>query len=226
MAMQLKHEFVIDADPEQVWALLTDVERIAPHVPGGTFDRVDGDEYVGGLSIKVGPVTACFQGSMWFTHKDDATRHAVIAASSRGIDGQADATIHAWVEAITPARTRVLIDTDLDINGRTAQFGRGAFADAGNRLLAQFVVDIAPLLAPPASTATSSVPEAAAADGANIDVQPRVAPVLKERYGQAVAGAVIGFVLSWLAFGRHTIRRRRADEIFWAEAVYRASTGR
>lgn len=228
--MLLKNEFEIDADIQQAWALLTDLERIMPCMPGATLDGRNGEEYLGNVKIKVGPIGAHFKGTAHFASKDDAGHSAVIAASGKDPKGQAAAaaSIHARLEPVTPTRTRVLIDTDLDISGRMAQFGRGAIADVSNRLIGQFVANIGALLAAPGaatgaaagvapSTVASQgaaaapqqaafVPQAAPAADASMDVMALVLPMIKERYGQALMGGLIGFVLSWLVFGRRVPR--------------------
>jgi carbon monoxide dehydrogenase subunit G len=222
--MLLTNEFEIDADLEHTWTLLTDLERIMPCLPGASLDGRDGDNYLGNVKIKVGPIGAHFKGTAFFAQKNDAAHTAVISASGKDPKGQAaaNAQITARLERVSPSRTRVLIDTDLDISGRMAQFGRGAIADVSNRLMGQFADNLSTQLlggpaaptgaqvsAPqgsagsaPTSYAATSAPSAAPAAAADMDVMSLVLPMIKERYGQAIAGALLGFGLSWLAFGR------------------------
>ncbi len=56
--MELTNEFRVDADPATAWAVLTDLERIAPCMPGAQLQEVEGDEYRGIVKVKVGPITA------------------------------------------------------------------------------------------------------------------------------------------------------------------------
>jgi carbon monoxide dehydrogenase subunit G len=237
MPMQLKNEFEIDTDLEHTWELLTDIPRIMPCMPGAALDGVDGDDYLGNVKIKVGPIGAHFRGRARFTHKDDATHSAVISASGKDPKGQAaaNAQIHARLEPVTATRTRVLIDTDLDISGRMAQFGRGAIADVSNRLIGQFVSNLSALLttsdtpaavgndaapqsvsAPAAAPAASASPVAGA--DAGMDVMSFVVPMIKERYGQALAGGLLGFLLSWAVFGRRVGKPPRHRYLPYPEA--------
>ncbi|MDG4669299.1 SRPBCC family protein [Mycobacterium sp. 236(2023)] len=224
MAMQLKNQFEIDADLDQTWNLLTDLERIMPCMPGAALDGIEGDNYLGNVKIKVGPIGAHFRGTARFAQKDDATYSAVITAAGKDPKGQAaaNAQIHARLEPVTQTRTRVLIDTDLDISGRMAQFGRGAIADVSNRLIGQFVNNISGLLTQPtggvggaAPTATSgaapAAPAFAPAPAAEASMNPLefVLPMIKDRYGQALIGGALGFALSWLVFGRRVERKPR-----------------
>lgn len=221
--MLLNNEFEIDADLDRTWALLTDLERIMPCMPGAALEGREGDIYLGNVKIKVGPIGAHFKGTAQFTHKDDAARTAVIAASGKDPKGQAtaNAQIRARLERVSAGRTRVVIDTDLDITGRMAQFGRGAIADVSNRLLGQFVANIGSLLDQPQPSAlqgaaapqqatflppTTQPSATSTSEAASMDVMALVLPMVRERYGQALAGGLLGFVLSWLAFGRRVGR--------------------
>lgn len=230
MPMQLKNEFEIDTDLEHTWELLTDIPRIMPCMPGAALDGVEGDDYLGNVKIKVGPIGAHFRGRARFTHKDDATHSAVISASGKDPKGQAaaNAQIHARLEPVTANRTRVLIDTDLDISGRMAQFGRGAIADVSNRLIGQFVTNLSALLTAPGGAAASAngvaaqpvaasapvgapAPAAAPAADAGLDVMSFVLPMIKERYGQALIGGLLGFLLSWVVFGRRVGKQQQPN---------------
>ncbi|MEO5663368.1 MAG: SRPBCC family protein [Nocardioides sp.] len=219
--MLLTNEFEVETDLEQTWTLLTDLERIMPCLPGASLDGRDGENYHGSVKIKVGPISAHFKGTAFFAQKDDVAHTAVISASGKDPKGQAaaNAQIAARLEPVGPTRTRVLIDTELDISGRMAQFGRGAIADVSNRLMGQFADNLSvqlvgspsgavPVAGPaavpagPTQFAAALTPPAAAPAAADMDLMSLVLPMVKERYGQAIAGGLIGFVLSWLAFGR------------------------
>jgi len=222
MAMLLKNQFEIDAGLEQAWTLLTDLERIAPCMPGAALDGVEGDSYLGNVKVKVGPIGAHFRGTLRFVEKDDANYSAVISAAGKDPKGQAAASakVHAWLEPVSDTRTRVLIDTDLEISGRMAQFGRGAIADVSNRLIGQFVANLSSLLGQPAAAAPAAAASTAApssrpvaapapAGGAGLDVMSLLLPMIRDRYGQALLGGLLGFLLSWLVFGRRVNRAPR-----------------
>ncbi|MEJ5254208.1 MAG: SRPBCC family protein [Acidimicrobiales bacterium] len=141
--MELTNEFEVGVPVEQAWSVLTDLERIAPCLPGATLEAIDGDEYRGVVKVKVGPITAQYKGSATFAERDDVSHRAIVRASGRDTRGQgnASATITAQLH---PAgdRTRVTIATDLTITGKVAQFGRGALAEVSEKLLAQFVENL------------------------------------------------------------------------------------
>ena len=138
--MELVHEFSVPVPVEQAWQVLTDVERIAPCLPGAELTGVDGDAYRGQVKIKVGPITAQYRGTASFTEKDEAQHRVVLKASGRDTRGQgnASATVTAQM-AQADGGTTVSIVTDLSISGRVAQFGRGVMGDVSAKLLEQFV---------------------------------------------------------------------------------------
>src|SRR4051812_21019666 len=138
--MELTNEFRVDASPAATWEVLTDLERIAPCMPGAQLQEVEGDEYRGIVKVKVGPITAQYKGAATFVERDEAGRRAVLKADGRETRGQgnASATITATLEP-DGGGTKVTVLTDLHITGKVAQFGRGVMADVSAKLLAQFV---------------------------------------------------------------------------------------
>src|SRR2546425_7554150 len=138
--MKLENEFRVDVPVDEAWKVLTDVERIAPCMPGAQLQEVEGEEYRGIVKVKVGPITAQYKGKAVFVERDDAGHRAVLRAEGRDTRGQgnANATITA---TLVPegSGTKVTVVTDLAITGRAAQFGRGVMADVSMKLLGQFV---------------------------------------------------------------------------------------
>ncbi|HEY2315993.1 MAG TPA: SRPBCC family protein [Streptosporangiaceae bacterium] len=138
--MKLDNEFTVGVPVSQAWGVLTDLEVIAPCMPGAQLTGVNDGVYTGKVKIKVGPVTAEYSGTARFTEKDDATYRAVIDArgrDSRG-NGNATAVISAQLRADGDS-TVVNVTTDLTIAGRVAQFGSGMIKEVSAKLLGQFV---------------------------------------------------------------------------------------
>jgi len=138
--MELTNTFDVSVPVDTAWAVLTDVERIAPCLPGAQLQEIEGDEYRGVVKIKVGPITAQYKGKASFVEKDDVAHKAVLEASGRDTRGQgnASATITALLEPSGDG-THVTVTTDLTVTGKVAQFGRGVLADVSAKLLGQFV---------------------------------------------------------------------------------------
>ena len=172
--MELSNEFEVAVPVEQAWAVLTDIERIAPCLPGAQLQEIDGNEFKGIVKVKVGPITAQYKGAATFVEKDDDAHKAVLSASGRDTRGQgnASATIVAQLEPRGDGATHVSVLTDLAVTGKVAQFGRGVMADVSAKLLDQFVQNLettvlADLAASDAAAGSTDAPAAAAASAAD-----------------------------------------------------------
>jgi carbon monoxide dehydrogenase subunit G len=169
--MKLEHNFTVKASPDETWALLTDLERIAPCMPGAELTGRDGELYKGRVKVKLGPVLALYEGKASFAEKDAAAKRGVLRAEGRETKGQgsAKATVTASLAA-TAEGTQVKVETDLAIVGRLAQMGRGLIAEVSAKLLGEFVANLERELgasaAPALAAAASSSAEPALAKSA------------------------------------------------------------
>src|SRR5450631_2249697 len=137
--MKIDNEFTVNVPIEKAWEVLTDLQGIAPCLPGAQLTGVDGDVYTGKVKIKVGPVVSEYARTAQFAEKGDSTYPAVIDAKgkdSRGA-GNASAAIDAKLRA-DGDRTIVTVNTDLNITGKIAQFGSGMIKEVSAKLLGQF----------------------------------------------------------------------------------------
>jgi len=185
--VQLQHEFTVPVEPATAWDVLLDVEAIAPCMPGATLGEVTGDEFTGTVKVKVGPVSLTYAGAARFTTKDDAARRVVIEAAGkdRRGGGTASATVTATLHEEGPPEeglhsTRVVVDTDLAVSGKPAQFGRGMLADVGGKLIGQFADCLAAKIAAgevgPAGAGAGPPAGGAAADQAGPAADPASEP--------------------------------------------------
>lgn len=212
--MELNNEFRVAVPPAKTWEVLTDVERVAPCLPGATLLSVDGDEFTGAVKVKVGPITVSYQGIASFQEKDAAAQRVVLKANgkeTRG-NGNAAAVVTAQLKD-EGAATAVVITTDLTISGKAAQFGRGVLADVSTNLIAQFAKRLeADLLGDQAaaetpSAATTSAPAAQDPTTDSVDLLKVVALPLAKRAMPVVAGLAAGTALGFL-LGRRSRRTR------------------
>lgn len=146
--MDLNNSFEVDRPIDEAWEVLTDVERIAPCLPGAQLEEIDGDEYKGIVKVKVGPITAQYKGVATFVEKDDANHKAVLRADGRDTRGagNASALITADLQALSAMTTKVDVSTDLTVTGKVAQFGRGVMADVSAKLMDQFAANLGTML--------------------------------------------------------------------------------
>jgi carbon monoxide dehydrogenase subunit G len=146
--MELNNSFEVARPIDEAWEVLTDVERIAPCLPGAQLEEIKGDEYLGIVKVKVGPITAQYKGTASFVERDDVNHKAVLKADGRDTRGagNASALITADLEAVDASTTKVDVSTDLTVTGKVAQFGRGVMADVSAKLMGQFADNLSEML--------------------------------------------------------------------------------
>lgn len=199
--MKLDNEFTVGVPIGEAWEVLTDLEMIAPCMPGAQLTGVNDGVYTGKVKIKVGPVTAEYTGTARFAEKDVETYRAVIDARGRDSRGNGNATAVISAQLMPEGEsTRVTVTTDLTIAGRIAQFGSGMIKEVSAKLLGQFVQCLEsrlggglsflggpgglPAVATPALSAAGSASVAAAAPAGQTAAAPSPAA--------AVAGSAAG----------------------------------
>jgi uncharacterized protein len=162
MAEQLVNEFTVNRPIDEAWSVITDVERIAPCLPGAQLQEIEGDVYRGVVKVKLGSITPQFKGQASFDERDDAAHRAVLKAEGRdtGGRGNASAEITAQAESLSPTSTRVVVSTDLHITGKVAQFGRGIIGDVSKKLMAQFADNLNTMLDTDPVEASDATPSA------------------------------------------------------------------
>jgi carbon monoxide dehydrogenase subunit G len=137
--VKIEDKFRVAVPVDEAWKVLLDVERLAPCMPGAQLQEIEGDEYRGIVKVKVGPITAQYKGAARITETDEASRVVVIKAEGRDTRGQGNASaVVTATLAPDGDGTIVSIDTDLNVTGKVAQFGRGVMADVSSKLLGQF----------------------------------------------------------------------------------------
>ena len=92
--MRLRNEFVVAAPLEQTWRALLDVPRVASALPGATIEAGgDAGAYRGRLTVKIGPVTAQYDGTARVEGVDEDAHTASFYVQGAGGQGSAAATI-------------------------------------------------------------------------------------------------------------------------------------
>lgn len=127
--MKLHNSFQVSLPPGEAWEKLLDIPRVVPCMPGAELiEIVDADAFKGKVSVKLGPVALSFAGLARFVERDETNR--VLKVVAQGADqkgrGGANATVTVSMEASASGGTCVVLDTDLNLTGGVAQYGRGA----------------------------------------------------------------------------------------------------
>jgi uncharacterized protein len=179
--VELTHSFSVPVDVATAWAAFTDIADVAECFPGAVVTSVEDDTFQGTVKVKLGPVALQYAGSGTFVERDEAGRRLVLDAKGRDKRGNGTAGAHvtATFEEESPSETRVKVETQLQITGKPAQFGRGVIQDVSDKLLAQFVGCLESKVAGPASSpadAPAAASPAAGAGAGSDTTPPAVAP--------------------------------------------------
>jgi uncharacterized protein len=184
--MELTNDFHVPASLDRAWAVLTDVERIAPCMPGAQLEEIEGEEYRGSVKIKVGPITAQYKGKATFLERDAVNKVAKIRGEGRDSKGQGNAsvTVTMTLKASADGGTDVNVHNDLSISGKVAQFARASVVkEISEKILGQFVQCLEhDVLATPEETAgavaaagAAEAPEVPAAVSPMVDASADIA---------------------------------------------------
>ncbi len=137
--MKLENRFTVPVPRAQAIKVLLDVERIAPCMPGATLTSRDGDAFTGTVKVKVGPINLTYGGNAKFVSVDEAAGVVVIEGAGKETRGTGTAKALVTCRLVDNGdSTDVEVDTDLNITGKPAQFGRGVLADVSAKLVDQF----------------------------------------------------------------------------------------
>ncbi|MGH2990524.1 MAG: SRPBCC family protein [Solirubrobacterales bacterium] len=143
--MRIENDFEVPAAPSETYALLVDLERIAPCIPGGEVGpREDDGAHPATIAVKLGPMRMTYRGEVRIEERDAAAHRAVLAADVREQRGQGTARA-TMTMAVAAAGSGSLVETvtDLKLTGRAAQMGRGVVDDVARRLVAEMAECIA-----------------------------------------------------------------------------------
>jgi len=137
--MRLENRFTVAVPVEEAWRVLLDLERIAPCMPGATLTSIEGDHFEGTVKVKVGPINLTYGGKASFVSKDEASHVVVIDGSGKETRGTGTAKALITCRLLADGdSTSVEVDTDLNVTGKPAQFGRGVLADVSGKLVDRF----------------------------------------------------------------------------------------
>jgi len=235
--MKIQNEIEIAAPPDELFEILSSPERVAPCMPGASLEGKEGDDaYEGTVKLKVGPITAAYQGTLRFVELDRENHRAVMRASGQETNGQgnAEATITATVSG-SDSHSMLSMETDMEVRGKAAQFGRGALGNVSQKILQQFARNLesqvlsggeqkkdtgeqAEQPQPSEETTRAETPQAsreaapsepaAAAPGGedSLDVFSVVGMPMLRQAAPAVAGLALGLLIGSFLSSRKTLR--------------------
>lgn len=202
--MEFDNAFTVPLAPAQAWAVLMDIPRIAPCMPGAELTEVlDPTTYKGKIAVRLGPVALSFAGQVKFEEIDEANKRARVKAQGADAKGRggANAVADFHLEAV-PEGSKVLIHTNLALSGAVAQYGRGAgmIQDMASHMIGQFADCLRSRLAlESALPAGARAGESVGSAGADVPPKPAAQPAAAAK---PISGFSLFFTVLWKAFLR------------------------
>ena len=187
--MLIENAFTVAKPLDQVWDYLLDVHKVAPCMPGAELtETIDDRNWKGKLTMKFGPVSMSFAGSVTLEERDEAAHRVVLHAKGTEQKGKgaADAKVTSWLEAVD-AGTAVKMQADMTLTGAAAQLSRGLLPEVSKRLTQQFADCLE------RSIAAAGAGEQAAAS------TPSAAPAATPAAAKPVGGVRLGLAAAWSA---------------------------
>ena len=192
--MLIEDSFTVKTPVDRMWAVLHDVEQLAPCLPGAELTEVvDEKTWKGKVHVKFGPVQMSFAGTVVMDERDDEAHRATLSAKGteqRG-KGAATAKVESWLEPAGDEGTTVHIKSEITISGAAAQLSRGLLPEVSKLLTKQFAECLeAKLQEEEVPSTTGAEPAVSAAASA-----PAPAPSTPK----AVGGLGLGLRALWAA---------------------------
>lgn len=196
--MQLENSFTVPAPPDVAWAILLDVPRIAPCMPGAELTETVGERtYKGNAKLRVGPVALTFSGEAEITEIDEANRTATVQAKGNDTKGRGAASATVVFKLVADGdASRVDITSDIDLTGSIAQYGRASgLIDA---IAGQIISDFAKNLEAEIGAAGDAPVETAETPAATAEPSPvEPAPAAGTSTDNSISGISLFFRALW-----------------------------
>jgi carbon monoxide dehydrogenase subunit G len=147
--VRIENTFDVEAAPDAAWALLSDVPRVVPCMPGAELERsVDQRTWEVLQRVRLGPISLEMRAEVQQAELDEIGRRAVLAVKAKEVRGRggAEATIESRLEEVDGGGTHVALTTELTLQGAVAQYGRPVVGTVAAELTRQFAACLAKML--------------------------------------------------------------------------------
>lgn len=133
-------------EPAAAWPLLMNIPATVPCFPGAELlETIDPQTYKGRVTVKLGPLTMAFSGNLRIVDRDDARHSATVKAAWTEARGRGNAiTVTRFAMRQHGSGTLVDVDSDVQLAGQVAQYGRGAgmISDISAQLISKFAENL------------------------------------------------------------------------------------
>ena len=160
MKVQLAKTFALPASADAAWNLLQSIDGVAGCMPGASItERIDKLHYKGTVSVKFGPASMAFRGSVEVLGLDSATRTLRLVGKGTDTTGSSGAAMDltARVEAVDASRSNLVGASEVSISGKAAAFGARMMGSVADQVLKQFADNFAARLQTPPAPREASI---------------------------------------------------------------------
>ena len=149
MEVKAEKNLKLNQDPDMIWKCMIDPSFMVKSVPGAELtEQLDERNFKGKINIKIGPVTAKFNGEAEFTKLEEADYE--LTMEGKGLDtsgkGGANMTMNIKLSTLEEGGTEMQSSMSLSITGRLAQFGARMIVAVNNKMFDQWATSFTELL--------------------------------------------------------------------------------
>lgn len=154
MAIEFQETFEVAAPAERVWQFVLKPENVVACMPGASLTQVlDERSFLGTVKLKIGAVTAQYQGKITYAEIDAANRRVKLLAegNERGGGTVSGTILTELVPLPGGERTEARVRSSIDLTGRILQVGRGMIEGVAAQIIKKYIGNVRAMLEAPAA---------------------------------------------------------------------------
>jgi carbon monoxide dehydrogenase subunit G len=145
MKLDIDRSLDLPVSAARAWAFLERIDAVASCLPGAAItEKIDDTHYRGTVSVRLGPASLSFQGTVEIVERDPAKRelHIVGKGADKGGSSVAEAELTAAVVDRGPNASHVGGKATLTVNGKAAAFGARLMNSVAEQLIKEFYANL------------------------------------------------------------------------------------
>jgi carbon monoxide dehydrogenase subunit G len=150
MSFQIEDKFQVKAPIDRVWNFLIDPRQVVQCLPGVKLTEIKDDRtFVGAMTVKIGPVSMSFAGTVQITEKDEAQHRVRMSGEGKEGSGWVKGSMFSQLVSLSAGETEIQMQTELEIAGKALQFGRGLIQPIMKQQFQKFAESVKKILETP-----------------------------------------------------------------------------
>lgn len=200
MAIEIKETFIVAAPIDAVWKFMNNPENVVTCMPGASLKEIiDEKSFVGAVKLKIGAVSAQYQGTITYLEADQQSHRVKMLAegNERGggtVSGTIDTTL---IELADGSGTEVRCSSSIDLTGKIVQVGRGMIEGVSAQIIKKYVANVRSLLEVPGQSPASQPSIAEAGSTATAPSSPQPQPRTKPPKEDSINVVAVVLTVLW-----------------------------